>query len=427
MTMHRPLSLYLASRNLKSKRDNRFISFIVFISTLGLVLGVAALITIMSVMNGFKAEMQTKLLGIIPHIQMYAPSLATDWQSNITQLKNSNPNIKQISPTLNAQAMLVAPTNALSTNSSSHILLLNGVIPEYEKQLSFLGQAPQNGQGMIQGSLDTLNDTSINNIILGEALAKELNLKVGDNVHIILPKPSTTSNMINPTSQNFTISGIFKVSKASEQRLAFAHLTNVANTLKVNVGAQGFRLQLHDVFAAKQTANALSQSYPEFSIHPWTQTHGSIYRVLQLNRNMSGLLLFLVIVVAGFNLISSLVMVVTEKKAEIAILKTMGATPKLIQTVFFWQGLIITTIGTLTGTLLGLVLSYYIGSLSKWLNDTFQLGLFDSYFVTQLPSVIHPLQILSITALSIVVGIIATVYPARRAAKIEPAQALRYE
>lgn len=425
--MQQPLSLFLASRNIKSKRDNRFISFIVFISTLGLVLGVAALITILSVMNGFKAEMQSKLLGVIPHIQAYAPTLTTDWQSTIKQLKDSDPNIKQISPTLNAQAMLALPADAQSITGSSHILLLNGVIPEYEKQLSFLGQAPQHGQGMIQGSLDTLNDTSKNNIILGEALANEFGLKVGDTVHIILPKPTHGSDMISPASQNFTISGIFKVSKASEQRLAFTHLSSVANTLKVDVGAQGFHLQLHDVFAAKQTANALTQLHPEFTVQPWTQTHGSVYRVLQLNRNMSGLLLSLVIVVAGFNLISSLVMVVTEKKAEIAILKTMGATPKLIKAMFFWQGLIITAIGTAIGTVLGLGLAYYIGPLSKWFNNAFALGLFDNYFVTQLPSVIDPKQVLFIIALSVMIGIIATIYPATRAAKIAPAQALRHE
>ncbi|MDO4700665.1 MAG: ABC transporter permease [Moraxella sp.] len=425
--MQQPLSLFLASRNIKSKRDNRFISFIVFISTLGLVLGVAALITILSVMNGFKAEMQSKLLGVIPHIQAYAPTLTTDWQSTIKQLKDSDPNIKQISPTLNAQAMLALPADAQSITGSSHILLLNGVIPEYEKQLSFLGQAPQHGQGMIQGSLDTLNDTSKNNIILGEALANEFGLKVGDTVHIILPKPTHGSDMISPASQNFTISGIFKVSKASEQRLAFTHLSSVANTLKVDVGAQGFHLQLHDVFVAKQTANTLTQLHPEFTVQPWTQTHGSVYRVLQLNRNMSGLLLSLVIVVAGFNLISSLVMVVTEKKAEIAILKTMGATPKLIKAVFFWQGLIITAIGTAIGTVLGLGLAYYIGPLSKWFNSAFALGLFDNYFVTQLPSVIDPRQVLFIIALSVMIGIIATIYPAMRAAKIAPAQALRHE
>lgn len=425
--MQRPLSLFLASRNIKSKRDNRFISFVVFISTLGLILGVATLITVLSVMNGFKEEMQSKLLGVIPHIQAYAPTLATDWQPVADKLLESDSNIKQVSPTLNAQAMFVPKSHANSLGSSSHILLLNGVIPEYEKRLSFLGQPSQNGQGMIQGSLDTLDDKNNNNIIIGESLANEFNLKIGDTIHIILPKPSDSSNIISPVAQNFIISGIFKLSKQSEERLAFTHLSNVANALNVDGGAQGFRLQLHNVFAAGQTAKNLTQLHPDFIIQPWTQTHGSVYRVLQLNRNMSSLLLFLVIVVAGFNLISSLVMVVTEKKAEIAILKTMGATPKLIKAVFFYQGLMITIMGTAVGTALGIGLAYYIGPLSKWLNNTFNLGLFDSYFVTQLPSVISPLQILSVAMLSIMVGIIATVYPATRAAKIQPAKALRYE
>lgn len=425
----RYLPIAIALRNIHTKRDNRFISFVAFISTLGLILGVATLITVLSVMNGFKHEMETKLLGVIPHIQAYAPTIDTDWQPIADKLKQVDDNIAQISPTLNAQVMLTSSANTIDERShDSHVLQLSGIVPEYERQLSFLGQSSTGGQGVVVGSLDDLQaNTNMHPIIIGETLAREMSLKVGDTTTIILPKANNSVAGVTPVAQNFTITGIFRLSKDVEKRVAFTSLVSVANALETPVGAHGYRMQLHDVFSAQSTADKVATAHPDFFVQSWVQTHGSMYEVIQMNRNMSALLLFLIIIVAGFNLVSSLVMVVTDKKSDIAILKTMGATPATIRAIFFWQGLIITVVGTAVGAVLGLVVASNIGWISAWINTRFELGLFDSYFVTQLPSTIRLADVVSVMLLCIIVGIIATLYPAKKAANTAPATALRYE
>lgn len=425
--MQHPLSLFLAFRNIKAKRDNLFISFIAFISTAGLIVGVATLITVLSVMNGFEREMKDKLLGMIPHVQIYTKAMTPDWEQEAKAIVGADPNIKAISPILNVQAM-VSPQSAkkASTKKQASVLLLNGVIPEYEKNLSLLGQAPKDGQGMIKGSLDSLNQDG-NHIIIGQALSDELGLGMGDKLNVVLTKSANTPSGIIPVTQEFVISGIFKLSNQTESHIALTSVQSVANTLDVPVGIQGYRLQLDDVFKAKTTADTLQQTFPDYIVRHWIQTHGKIYETIQMERNLSSLLLFLIVLVAGFNLVSSLVMVVTDKKGDIAILKTMGATPSLIRRTFFWQGFIITAMGTAVGVVCGLVLASNVGSLSVWANNTFGLGLFDSYYITHIPSVIVFLDVVLVVIASLFVGVLATWYPAKKASQIQPAEALRYE
>lgn len=423
--MKRPLSLFLAIRNIKAKKDNTFISFIAFISTAGLVLGVATLITVLSVMNGFERQMQDKLLGMIPHIQVYTKAMSDDWQGDIKRLMAANPNIKAVSPVLNVQVM-VSPKSRTKTPKKPNILLLNGVIPEYEKNLSLLGQAQDDGQGMIAGSLDSLNAPD-KNIIIGQALAEEMGLGMGDKMTLVLTKSANNASGISPVVSEFTISGIFKLSNQTESHIALASVASVASSLEVPIGVQGYRLQLHDVFQAKANAQSLQNAYPDYIIRHWIQTHGKIYETIQMERNLSSLLLFLIVLVAGFNLVSSLVMVVADKKADIAILKTMGATPALVRLTFFWQGLLISAMGIALGVALGLILASNIGTLSVWVDNALGLGLFDSYYVTRLPSQILPLDVGLVVLASLLVGVLATWYPAKKASKIAPAEALRSE
>lgn len=423
--MKRPLSLFLAIRNIKAKKDNAFISFIALISTVGLILGVATLITVLSVMNGFERQMQDKLLGMIPHVQVYAKAMTDNWQGDIEHLMATDPNIKAVSPVLNVQAM-VSPKSRTKKPKKPNILLLNGIMPDYEKNLSLLGQAQTDGQGMIVGSLKSLNAPE-KNIIIGQALAEEMGLGMGDKVTLVLTKSANNASGISPIMSEFTISGIFKLSNQTESHIALTSVANVASSLDIPIGVQGYRLQLYDVFKAKSTAQTIQNSYPDHIVRHWIQTHGKIYETIQMERNLSSLLLFLIILVAGFNLVSSLVMVVADKKADIAILKTMGATPALIRRTFFWQGLVITAMGTVVGVVSGLLLASNIGTLSVWVNNTFELGLFDSYYVTQLPSVILPLDVGLVVLASLLVGVLATWYPAKKASNIQPAEALRYE
>lgn len=422
--MQRPVSLFLAVRNIVAKRDNLFISFVALISTLGLIVGVATLVTVLSVMNGFERQMQDKLLGMIPHVQIYTKTISQTWDEDAKTLMALDPNIKAVSPVLNTQAM-VSPRSRTTTPKKPNILLLNGVMPEYESQVSLLGQASQDGQGMIEGSLESLNDGKT--IIIGKALSDEMGLGVGDTVTIVLTKSADTPSGITPVLAEFTISGIFKLSNQTESHIALTSVKNVAETLGVSMGVQGYRLQLHDVFKAKTTANTVQSAFPDYIVRHWVQTHGKIYETIQMERNLSSLLLFLIILVAGFNLVSSLVMVVTDKKTDIAILKTMGATPSLIRRTFIWQGLIITALGTAVGVMAGLLLASNISGLSVWVNTTFELGLFDSYYITHLPSIIRPLDVIVVVVLSLWVGVLSTWYPAKKASQVQPAEALRYD
>lgn len=422
--MQLPLSLFLAIRHIKAKQDNLFISFIALISTVGLIVGVATLITVLSVMNGFEEQMQKKLLGMIPHVQVYTKTMSEHWDDDINQLRQIDQNIKAVSPVLNTQAM-IATASRTKTPKKPNVLLLNGVMPKYEQVVSVLGQPLQDGQGMLEGSLSSLDEGK--NIILGKALADELGVRVGDKINLVLTKPADTPSGISPVLAEFSLSGIFKLSNQTESHIALTSVKNVATTLDVPVGVQGYRLQLYDVFLAKHTADKITRAFPDDIVHHWMQTHGKVYETIQMERNLSGLLLFLIILVAGFNLISSLVMVVTDKKAEIAILKTMGATPVLIQRTFLWQGLVISLLGTLVGLVLGVVLSHNIGVLSIWVDEAFGLGLFDSYYVTRLPSVIVAWDVLLVAVASLCVGMMATWYPAKKAAHVHPVDALRYE
>lgn len=424
--MSLPLSLQIALRNIRQKRDNRFVSFVAFVATFGLILGVAALITVLSVLNGFERALEDKLLGLIPHIQIYPNKVSEDWQSVLADIRATDPNIAAVAPNINTQMMAIGKSST-DQKEKVQVLSLLGISPYYEQNISILAKPSENGQGVIAGSLASVENTNAQNIVIGEWLADALNLKVGDSVQVVIPKGSSSPSGITPVGHTFQVSGIFKLTNQTEKYLALTSLENVGEILQLQNGVTGFKLKLNDVFAADITAKRLQQKYPDFTIHHWIQTHGSIYEALKMQRNMMALLLLLIIMVAGFNLVSSLVMTVAEKKSDIAILKTMGATSSLVRMIFFWQGFVIATVGTLVGVALGLLLSYNIGWLSNWLNQTFALNLFDRYFVTQLPSDVRFWDVLMVSVASIIIGTLATYYPAKKASKTDPAMALRYE
>lgn len=418
-----PLTALIAARNVKASRSG-FISFVAWISVSGLVLGVAALIVVLSVMNGFEQAMKDKILGVVPHIQITAPYMIENWQPKLNEIKSSHKSIEAVVPILNTQIM-VMNNKSDTTNKPAYVLTLNGIEPDYEKNISFLAKNIEQNQGMIKGSLDSLRQP--NHIVIGETLAKELKVNIGDELPIILVKSNDSQVGITPISHRLTVSGIFRLSHQTEQYIALSSIDTVGEILDLPSGVQGFKVRLNEVFLAPTIAKDLADKNPKFYVYQWMQTHGTIYETLQLQRNLSGLLLFLIILVAIFNLVSSLVMTVTDKQADIAILKTMGATPSMIKGIFVWQGLMISAVGTVIGAVIGLLIASNIGWLSSWVNHTFELDLFDNYFVTELPSNIYASDVFFIVVISIVIGVLATLYPAHQAAKISPAQALRYE
>lgn len=411
--MYRPLSLFIGLRSLKSKQHSHFISFIAGISMLGLTLGVAVLITVLSVINGFEQQMKEKILGIVAHASVQSSQPIKDWKAVGEQIQQNDPNVIATAPFTRMQGMI-------SNNEQILSLMITGIVPDEEKKVAALAD------NMIQGDYNSLKQDDYN-IILGQAFVEKMGLKLGDKVTVILPESSKNASGITPKFQTFTLTGIYHISNQADRWLAYVNIESSRSLLNLPEGAQGIRLKLDNVFLAPQDAQKAASLQPDFRPENWTKTHGSIYRSIQMERAMVGLLLFLIILVAGFNIVSSLIMVIVDKKREIAILKTVGTSPKTIRHIFMIQGTMIGIIGTLSGTVLGLILSWNITRLSRVVNDTFDLHLFDRYFFSALPVDIHAMDIVLINIVALAISILATIYPAGRASKVQPALALSGE
>lgn len=410
--MFRPLALFIGLRYTRAERNNRFISFISLISMIGLVLGVAVLITVLSVMNGFDRELKGRILGTVPQAMVVSDTILTDWQGLVKQIEQDKA-VAAAAPFIQLQGMI-------TTHGQVSGLMVNGIEPEYEKKVSIVGQR------MTAGSLDTLQAGDFG-IVLGKHLAMSMGLVLGDKVTLVLPEATPSPAGIVPRFKRFTLVGIYEVSPEIENMLGFIAMQDAAKLLKLPTGAQGIRMQLHDIFQAPQAAKRAAQLEPNLFAEDWTKTHGNLFGAIQMEKSMVGLLLFLIILVAAFNIVSSLVMLVTDKKADIAILKTFGASPRLIQQVFMVQGIFIGFVGTSIGTVLGVFLALTVSDLLSWINQILELHLFDAYFVNYLPSQLRLTDVIIITGSSFLLSCVVTLYPARRAARIEPAQTLRYE
>jgi lipoprotein-releasing system permease protein len=413
LNMFRPLALFIGLRYTRAERSNGFISFISLISMIGLTLGVAVLITVLSVMNGFDRELKTRILGMVPQATVVSTEIIGDWKQLADKIKE-DPEVAAVAPFIQLQGML-------TSNGQVAGIMVTGVDPEYEKNVSIINEH------MIEGSIDTLRNGDFS-IVLGEEMVQSLGLQLGDKVTLVLPEASPSPAGVIPRFKRFTLTGIFTISPEVDSLMAFIPMGDAAKLLRLPDGAQGVRMKLNDIFTApiaaeKAAAIAPQQLYP----NDWTQTHGNLFGAIQMEKAMVGLLLFLIILVAAFNIVSSLVMLVTDKKADIAILKTFGASPRLITQVFMVQGVVIGVIGTIAGTILGIIFALTVSDILGFINQVFGLNLFDAYFVNYLPSQLRLLDVVLITGASFVLSFLATIYPARRAAKIQPAQTLRYE
>ncbi|GAF60283.1 LOW QUALITY PROTEIN: lipoprotein releasing system transmembrane protein LolC [Psychrobacter sp. JCM 18903] len=411
--MFRPLALFIGLRYTRAERSNGFISFISLISMIGLTLGVAVLITVLSVMNGFDRELKTRILGMVPQATVVSTEIISDWKQLADKIKE-DPEVAAVAPLFNCKG-------CLTSNGQVAGIMVTGVDPEYEKDVSIINEH------MVQGSIDTLQSGEFN-IVLGEEMVQSLGLQLGDKVTLVLPEASPSPAGVIPRFKRFTLTGIFTISPEVDSSMAFIPMGDAAKLLRLPDGAQGVRMKLNDIFTAPMAAEKAAAIAPQ-QLYPndWTQTHGNLFGAIQMEKAMVGLLLFLIILVAAFNIVSSLVMLVTDKKADIAILKTFGASPRLITQVFMVQGVVIGVIGTIAGTILGVIFALTVSDILGFINQVFNLNLFDAYFVNYLPSELRVLDVVLITGASFVLSFLATIYPARRAAKIQPAQTLRYE
>lgn len=411
--MFRPLALFIGLRYTRAERSNRFISFISLISIIGLTLGVAVLITVLSVMNGFDREIKGRILGMVPQASVTSNQIITDWQPLAEQIKQ-DPKVEAAAPFIQLQGML-------TSNGQVSGVMISGIEPAYEKQVSIIGDH------MVAGQFDALQAGEFG-IVLGVDLAQSMGINVGDKVTLVLPEASPSPAGIIPRFKRFTLVGLFDISSEVNGIVAYIPMDDAAKLLRLPSGAQGIRMKVDDIFAAPQIAQNAAMIAPD-RLFPtdWTQTNGNLFSAIQLEKAMIGLLLFLIVIVAAFNIVSSLVMMVTDKKSDIAILKTFGATPKLIMQVFVVQGMIIGVIGTILGTIIGVTLALTIDDIVAFITRVFNLNLFEVYPVNYLPTYVKASDVLIIVLASFILSFLMTIYPARRAAKIQPAQTLRYE
>ncbi|WP_122899666.1 lipoprotein-releasing ABC transporter permease subunit [Acinetobacter sp. B51(2017)] len=411
--MFKPISLYIGLRYTRARRSNHFISFIALVSMIGLTLGVAVLITVLSVMNGFDRELKNRVLGMVPQATVSSTQILTDWPE-LAKKVEQNKHVVGAAPFTQLQGMLTAHGQVSG-------IMVTGIEPKYERKVSIIQDH------MVAGNLDDLKKGEFG-IVLGKQMTDALGLGIGDNITLVLPEATPSPAGVVPRFKRFKIVGIFSIGAEVDSMMGYIALNDASTLLRLPDGAQGVRMKLDDIFAAPTVANEIVRDLPgDFYASDWTYTHGNLFSAIQMEKAMVSLLLFLIVLVAAFNIVSSLVMVVTDKKADIAILRTLGASPATITKIFMVQGTIIGVIGTVAGAILGVAFASSISSLIGWLNTSLGLNLFDAYFINYLPSYLRWQDVVIIVSLSLVLSFLATIYPALRAAKIQPAEALRYE
>ncbi|KAB0626609.1 lipoprotein-releasing ABC transporter permease subunit [Acinetobacter gandensis] len=411
--MFKPISLYIGLRYTRARRSNHFISFIALVSMIGLTLGVAVLITVLSVMNGFDRELKTRVLGMIPQATVSSTQILTNWPELAKKIEQHE-HVQGVAPFTQLQGMLTAQGQVSG-------IMVSGIEPEYEKKVSII----QNH--MVEGSIDSLKKGEFG-IVLGKQMTDALGLGLNDSVTLVLPEATPSPAGVVPRFKRFKIVGIFSIGAEVDSMMGYVALNDASTLLRLPDGAQGVRMKLDDIFAAPQVSQEIVRDLPaNFYASDWTYTHGNLFSAIQMEKAMVSLLLFLIVLVAAFNIVSSLVMVVTDKKSDIAILRTLGASPGTITRIFMVQGTVIGVIGTVSGAILGIIAASSISNFVGWLNNTLGLNMFDAYFINYLPSYLRWQDVAVIVSLSLGLSFVATIYPALRAAKVQPAEALRYE
>ena len=410
--MFKPISLYIGLRYTRARRSNHFISFIALVSMIGLTLGVAVLITVLSVMNGFDRELKNRVLGMVPQATVSSTQILTDWPELAKKI-DQHEHVTGVAPFTQLQGMLTAQGQVAG-------IMVTGIEPDYEKNVSII----QNH--MVQGSIDQLKKASSE--CAGQADGRLNGVGLNDSITLVLPEATPSPAGVVPRFKRFNVVGIFSIGAEVDSMVGYIALNDASTLLRLPDGAQGIRMKLDDIFLAPQVSRDIVMNLPaNFYASDWTYTHGNLFSAIQMEKAMVSLLLFLIVLVAAFNIVSSLVMVVTDKKSDIAILRTLGASPATITKIFMVQGTVIGVIGTCAGAILGIIAATSISSLVGWLNNTLGLHMFDAYFINYLPSYLRWQDVVLIVVLSLVLSFVATIYPALRAAKIQPAEALRYE
>lgn len=415
--MIRPFSLFLGLRYVRSRRRNGFISFIAASSLLGIALGVTALITVLSVMNGFERELRGRILDMTAHATVQGLGGPLENWPSVREKALLHPEVLAAAPYIEEQGLLVVPGRSTG-------VLLRGVDPELEPSVSEMGEK------LIAGDWSVLNQERFN-ILLGADLASSLGVSVGDSVQLVVPRADASVLGVQPRMRQFHVQGLFRAGMYEyDSAMTIAHHQDLAALFRYGDAVSGVRLKVVDVDRAAAVAREIAYSLPEGArISDWTRNHRNLFSAIQMEKTVMFVILALIIAVAAFNIVSTMVMVVTDKRADIAILRTLGATPGVIQRIFLVQGVWIGLFGTLLGAIGGVALALNVETIVPWLEQLFNVQFLsaDIYYITELPSDLRIADVLKICGLSFVLTILATIYPARRGARTEPAEALRYE
>jgi lipoprotein-releasing system permease protein len=412
-----PYEWLIGTRYLRSTHRRGFVSFVAIVSVLGLALGVATLIVVLSVMNGFQREIRARILSVSSHATMMGlEGNLSNWQT-IQHEVLKQPGVLAAAPYIEQQAMLA---------NGAHIdgAIVRGVLPEQEKTTDGLAQR------VTQGTFSDLREGQYN-VILGSALAKDLNVKVGGTVVLIAPDGTATPTGVVPRMRRFSVVGIVESGVYEIDRgLALVQMTDAARLFRLNDRVTGLRLALKDPQRAPATVRAVAKALGgNFYVKDWTMDHEIFFRSIESMKKMMFIILFMIVGVAAFNIVATLVMIVKEKQTDIAILRTLGAGPPNILFTFAVQGVLIGLGGTLLGAFLGKVLSDHLGSIVGALERLFDTQFIDArvYFISDLPTYVEINDVLQICGVAFVLCALATIYPAWRASRTAPAQALRHE
>jgi lipoprotein-releasing system permease protein len=415
--MFKPLSLFLGFRYTKAKRRNQFISFITLSSFIGIAIGVWALITVLSVMNGFQAEIRDRILGMASHATISSINgKLSDWP-DVAKLVENEPDVIGSAPYILKEAML---TNA----SNVHGALIRGIDPEEEKSVSEVSQR------MRQGSYEALNKKKYS-IILGRYLARSIGATIGSKITMVTPSANVTPAGIMPRLKRFTVVGIFEVGHNQyDSNMALINLRDAQVLFKMKALVTGVRLKFDNLYDAPRLSRELEKKMSGYHrVIDWTQHHANLFRAINIEKTMMMIILSLIIAVAAFNIVSTLVIVVNDKQADIAILRTLGASPGMIMRIFISQGMVIGVVGTFLGVVSGILtaqnIDVIVPALEKVLGMKFLAP--DVYLITDLPSEMKWSDVLITGTISFCLTVLATIYPAWRASRVQPAEALRYE
>ena len=415
--MFQPVEAFIGLRYTRARRQSHFVSFITFASMLGIALGVMVLIVVLSVMNGFESSMRDRILGMLAHVTVSETDAKIEnWQQR-REAMLTREHVVSVAPFVERQVMLNASGKVQGT-------LLEGVLPRYEKLIS---NVPQK---MVVGRFSELV-AGKNNIILGSKLAKSLKVEVGDSVILLTPNADTLISGELPVLREFNVIGMFEVDlKLYDKTTAYVHMQDAVDLFELEDQVTGLRIQLDDLYKSSEVSqDIIATSGENLWISDWTKNNTTVFKAIQLQKTMMFFILGMIIAVAAFNLVSTLVMVVTDKASDIAIFRTLGLTPLSVMKVFMVQGTLIGLIGVALGVLLGVLLAANIGTILPWLEGLLDTRFIsaDVYGISQIESNIRWFDILIIAISARVLSMLATIYPAWKASKLQPADALRYE